>query len=202
MIVHPENKIAVLLQPKTGTSTLRTLLSKYDVGGVGVHDVYNDSLDGYKVYCFYRDPVERCLSALKQTVQSLLVSAKNEHLAQRLFGDQPPVIDGQLGRIALPSVILNYIPNPKLAQNVFDGVRPQTMWLDHENVIPLDYNNFSEHADMLCGLFGVPYDPTIEERVSEAKWDIDELSQEEIDYIKQYYAEDYAFFTSKGLSLT
>jgi len=70
MIIHEKSKVAILLNPKTGSTTLCDIFQKYDVD-VCIHDhktltdfreEYSDHSE-YKIYSFYREPIERFKSA-------------------------------------------------------------------------------------------------------------------------------------------
>lgn len=73
MILDKEKRIAIFLNPKTGTTTLLEVFKKesfsvYDHGHENLNEAESKygSLEMYRKFCFYRDPLDRARSILRQ----------------------------------------------------------------------------------------------------------------------------------------
>lgn len=182
-----ERRVIVLYPHKTGTTTLRNILLangripavKYQ--GINNHPKldtlksdYPDIHDFYEydVYAFYREPIERFLSFVSYNYQQfpLMEPYTNVH---------------------------NYIEK-------YGYFAPLTRWLKHDKVEVklLNYHNYEPEMRKLLGILGLPTDVEIPRmNASGNKRTIKDLDESEIAKLKEiYYAEDYEFLASRGIT--
>jgi hypothetical protein len=184
MYIDQEHRVVILYPHKTGTHTIRNILK--DHGKIPyiryVGDNNHPSLEQlrfarpevpdileYDVYAFYREPVEKFLSFMAYN--------------QRHFA---------------------LIPTPTVMDYVMEyGIfAPQVRWLTHPtvNINLLDYEKFETELRGLLRKIGIPDSVPIPHlNSSPLKKKPADITQEEIDFIKSWYPEDYAFFDSKGI---
>lgn len=223
MIVNHDKKIVVLLTPKTGSTTLRTLLKEWFVSDYGSHaqianasqyiyDAGFNPLD-YTIFAFHRDPVDRVLSAMSAACMSFIQLSPDRESVQQFLDtvlpgvQAPPVAEDErdtrhiehlyshsIGSKALPSEIINR------NGEATGGLASQLMWVGHDQIHLLSYEDYENNLTMLCNLLDVPLpSPIPRENESGSRWSREDLPQSEVDFIKEYYKRDYDFFTSKGV---
>ena len=80
---------------------------------------------------------------------------------------------------------------------------PQVKWLGcRQNISLLDFRNFEANARKLGSRLGITIGefPVVNASVNGKT--VADLSQDEIDYVKELYRKDYEFFASKGILFT
>lgn len=151
MMYRKRDRIAFMLVPRTGSTSLRETLIinefKYPIVfseaslGFSWHATYRSSLEAfpgltsYKIFGVYRDPVERFASGLRYAAESLGLKINSpldcDALIDRLFA-------------------WNHKAN---AMGVLAEIfKAQVEWLDGPNVTPLCYSNASEKIANILGL--------------------------------------------------
>jgi hypothetical protein len=219
MIYSAEKSVAVFLNPKTGTTSLIDCFANTSFtfdqcvhNHMNVNHFvqrYNPDLSTTKMFCFYREPVERMLSMWNyvRTTPGHLVKMLNyfygnqfkiSHLNRDSFESLSTEIQDALVRIKIIDFLESDFKE-KVSPN-WPLLYPQREWLDFDNIELLPYSQFSTGVASIASELGIidytlnilnekqsiPNDPTI--------------TQEEIDYIKLYSKEDYDFFQFKGIS--
>ena len=220
-----------MLPPKNGCMTLESIFNKvHDIDLIAL-DVkqhytlesfaikYPDyDLSGFKFYGFYRNPIDRFLSAYEHAkwnpelayIQNILykeVSPEPMTLIQKIrgFDSINPLLKSltvsqYFDNLAEIEYVLINSYNEKL--NTF---ATQKSYLDIPNITLLDFNNFDQEVINLLTNFryeftinvnSIPKKNAAEDRVVTK----DTLTQIEIDLIKNKYSEDYEFFASKGIT--
>lgn len=183
--VDVENRVVILYPHRTGTHTIRQVLKdsgkktlpRYsDVGNhptldnIRMHNPHIKDIYDYDVYAFYREPVEKFMSF----------------------------------------IAYNYKQYPLMTPytNVFDYYSqygyfaPQVRWLDHHatDIKLLDFSKFESELRKVFARIGIPIDTPIPRlNASDNRKTPADLTQEEIDFIKNLYKEDYDFFRSRGI---
>jgi hypothetical protein len=182
--VDTQREIVVLFPHKTGTHTLRTILKDHGrIQHVKVQGWNHPTLDhlrakypkiySYDVYAFYREPVEKFLSFVAFNYKEL--------------PSMTPYTN-----------IHNYIEE-------YGFFAPQTRWLTHHtaDIQLLDFRKFESETRNLLNRLGIPNTIEIPKlNASENRLKPSDLTQSEIDHIKGFYEDDYAFFASKGITFT
>jgi hypothetical protein len=219
MIYSAEKSVAVFLNPKTGTTSLidcfQNTTFTFDQcihNHMNVNHFvqrYNPNLSTTKMFCFYREPVDRMLSMWNyvRTTPGHLVKMLNyfygnqfkiSHLNRDSFESLSTEIQDALARIKIIDFLESDFKE-KISPN-WPLLYPQRDWLAFDNIELLPYSQFSTGVASIASEIGItdytlnilnekqsiPNDPTI--------------TQEEIDYIKLYSKEDYDFFQFKGIS--
>jgi len=220
-----------MLPPKNGCITLESIFNKVqevDLIAIDIKQHYtlesfaikypDYDLTGFSFYGFYRNPIDRFLSAYEHAkwhpelayIQNVLykeVSSEPMTLIQKLRGLEPikpllkPLTVAQyFDRLAEIEDVRNNSYNGRL--NTFTT---QKSYLDIPNITLLDFNNFDQEVINLLTNFkyeftinvdSVPKQNAAEGRVVTK----DTLTQIEVDLIKNKYSEDYEFFASKNIT--
>lgn len=204
MIVFEPTNAVLLLNPKTGTRAAMEYFRKRQFHGhvrvvygghVGYQEVSRILGEGeYEFFSFYRCPIERFVSAC-----NFAVSEWNY-----IWGDYPvspetmAKAQAEIQELTLENllnVLISVRRGPILAL-----ARPQTMWFAPD-VKLLDFRDFDAELIRLATLWGLEA-PTEVLHVNESppKFCVDDLSPEVIERIKEYYASDYDFFASRGVT--
>lgn len=179
MIAFPNHKIAVLLNPRTGTASLTKVLMEIP-GAIKTKSQHASFQQGkewlpeitdwsdYTMYCFYRDPIDRWLSFA--------------HYRTRVTKYDVGDIMG------LPRF----------------PVRLQTRFLvDSEKEIKLlDFENYENEVRKLTNLldYTIPYDIP-KHHTSINRDDVSVFNEETLSVFKIAYKEDYEFFASKDIKV-
>jgi hypothetical protein len=181
VIVCRERKIGIFLVPKTGTTTLYSLFKNIPVyhkdhshtnyiqsnGNINIPDFCS-----YKFFAFYRDPIEKFVSCVDETLKLRKVDITVSQF-----------ISDCRDRMHILSV----------------GYMPQTYWLDHKiNLTLLDYAKFEKNIKYLMSLFDVHNIQIPKLNTAEHKRELNE--QDRID-IREMYSTDYDFFERRGILL-
>lgn len=216
MLVSKEKKIAVLLTPKTGTFTLCSLFHKRGLDVCKhIHENYSrfesicksdnsyGSIEDYTVYAFYRDPLDRALSMLRY-----IKRWRTHNLFHAIYGNDVKISSLEENRYEDLSPELKALNDTVPLIEVFRKMhyhrdfvyRNQTHWISHPRVKLLDYSNYEAEVRMLADQFeiDIPDVPVLNASIRSNELDI--LTFEEQQEIMRYYAKDYEFLESKGLS--
>lgn len=223
MIINRDKKIIVLLTPKTGSTTVRTIFNQWFVPDYGSHAdlsgaaiALGDSINEYVVYAFHRNPIDRVLSALTAACLTFVQLAEDRHSVQEFLavtfpglGIEAPerssderdrsnvehLYSLDIGVVAKPSEIL------KRFGGMTGGLAFQLQWVQDPRIQLLSYENYDESINLLCSVMGVDVPSSIpKENSSGKRQNIEDLPQSEVDFIREYYKKDYEFFDSKGIS--
>jgi hypothetical protein len=184
--INTEKRVVILFPHKTGTHTLRQILQD---AGANPEPRYSDvnnhptldhlksinpqipDLYEYEVYAFYREPVEKFLSFIAYNYR------------------QHPLMEPYTN-------VFNYVEQ-------YGYFAPQTRWLKHHTVDVnlLDFSKFEGEMRRLLVRIGITPNVAIPKlNASVGRKTPNDLTPEEIAYIKSMYADDYAFFESKGIT--
>ena len=196
MIVFKDKKIVILMNARCGTKSMRSVLQNipgYNIVYPHTHwhgsfvrgkELISPKIDdwsGFRVFGFYRDPLERWVSGLAWWQEKY--PEKNFDLPiQELFATH--------GGFIHQSLILN--------DNFF-----MDPWDNPENISTnvelLDYNNFDEGMKMIGDLVGVNIGtmPIVNSAIN--KKNLNEYSAEDIQFIKDVYDRDYKYFAARGI---
>lgn len=228
MLYNFEKKIGVLYIPKTATCSLHQVLVERVELDLKEHkhvtlsrlktvlEVEGQQIpEGSTFYCVYREPVEWFISAcnyFKFSDPNFKINLL-EHLG--LIGELSYFDKARsflehidtLNSIPIKDVIsvLKKIRDTGSAIQVNTHLqlwRPQSEYLDHPNVVPLDYRDMLGSANTILRAFGadeIDHMPRL--NVTKNKPHTrDNITQEDIDAIKDFYRTDYEFFEKKGIS--
>jgi hypothetical protein len=192
MVYRKEDRIAFMLVPRTGSTSLRESLVangfKYPIVfsntdyGFAWHATYRQSVEAfpsllnYRIYGVFRDPIDRFASGLRYAAESLAMPTKTEAdydaLIQKLFGWKPEAEGkGVLGEI----------------------FKKQVDWLDGPNVTVIGYDNAAARIAEVVGLTEPMAKMNASTRLSS-------LSAKAVDFAKVRYAADYNFADSFRLA--
>lgn len=208
MLLHKEKKAIVLFNMKTGSMSLRRFLERIDSGfdggnwlGMGrTHsnpflwmlpkyfpdfDVDNELMN-YHVSCFYRDPIDRFLSGMfyafrRQPEVDSTIRVKKYYEEQGYWGYQYR----WLGTL--------------FPHDSWDA----TPW----HPVPIHYYNFHDYDNevvRLCSDIGITItkDQIPHENSSDGnRLYLKDLTQDEIEFLKELYLPDYLFLASRGLQV-
>ena len=206
MIIFDTTRAVLLLNPKTGTrSTVEYFKQPQFSGHVRVvfgghypHRVVVPALEEaareYEFLSFYRCPVERFVSACNFIASEWHYIWGNYPINPETMAKAQAEIQ-ELTLEDLLEVLIRVQRGPVLAL-----ARPQTKWFAPE-VQLLDFRDFDAELVRLATSWGfeAPAEvPHLNE--SPSKFDVNDLSPEFIERIKQYYAADYEFFASRGIT--
>jgi len=220
MIYSAEKSVAIFLNPKTGTTSLVDCFANtsftFDQCAHNHMNVnhfvksYNPDLTNTKMFCFYREPVERMLSMWNyvRTTPGHLVKMLNyfygnqfkiSHLNRDSFESLSAEIQDALARIKIIDFLESDFKE-KISPN-WPLLYPQRDWLAFDNIELLPYAEFSTGVAVIAAELGIN-DYTL--GILNAKEVIPNapvITQEEINYIKSYSQDDYDFFQSMGITV-
>ena len=218
MIISTEKKIAIFGIQKVGSVSLHEEFKSVDTfRNTHEHMTYDQIVEQekdnpdfpkdfatYKFYSFYRDPVERCLSAVKFYKRTFY-----GHILNLFYGDAIQIsciastpydeLSDELKAAieSIPNIDIVVHKYLKFGTILF---KQQKTWLDNDlDLTLLDFANYDEEVKKLLALFDIdiPVVPKLNSSISvPAK---DAVGQREIEVIKSYYQADYEFFASKGI---
>ena len=207
MIFNKNNKVALLLPPKTGSRSLIEIAKKDTMCANIVcidenHIRYKDiatiipDVDSYTLYSFYRCPVERFLSNYAFSLHIWEITAKSI-----------PFCDSKIPTIQNISIsdyldIIESTEDFSLVDLItVDLAAPQVDWLDGTDITLLDFRNFRQEVlNISSALFDeeLVEIPHINNSGSEEY--SSQLSEDILSRIKRLYARDYEFFGSQGIT--
>ena len=222
MIISAERQIVIYGTPRTGSSTLRTILEPYNLtynhdDHGGYHDLvrfvnqtgeFHGIVDPTKCkhFAFYRDPYERCLS----TVNYIRRGRQCFRFFHAMYGNIIPVSCADRTPYAQqPEHIRAMIDAPPFIEvfrafkwNMEVGVfgKTQRRWVDVP-VIPLNYHDYDNEVRRLFDELGLPQLDTIPKTNDSLTIpEIDVITPEDEAEIREYLQEDYEFLASRGIT--
>jgi len=172
MMFHKATKVAFVLPPKTGTTTLVDYLSVLGFKMIPNVPVNNNRhalpreflkaypiLGEYKFYGFFRNPLDRFISLMS-------------------------MIDSSIKRITLDNYASNLDAHPKIPPH------RQVDWLDYPNTTVFDFEDFTEKVSLIGKMYGhaelrVPKLNIALRRITAT----DEMKE----FVRHYYDADYQF---------
>lgn len=145
MLVNHDDRIIVLLNPRTGTTTLRSLFPEFLEGYV--HARYKDieHMKDYSKLCFWRDPAHRFISTYSYMLETYKGFSK----------DRLEVVLDTFGRKRVDDITIRdvlYAKEEGLKAPVLDLFDHQLNWFGPE-VWPLDFYRFRQECDLISLLF-------------------------------------------------
>ena len=176
MLFHKEKQIAMVLNPKTGSTAARAFLVDLGMKHVPTND--NDhiiarvhltpdvafakypNLTTYKTYGFFRNPLDRFMSGIRNILEN--------------------VEDKDFDKLFDP----NYFPHTLF--------RPQIDWLDYPSITTLDYANYKAEMQKFGGLLGKPDSAPLKVNMTVAV-NRREVTPEIEAFVREKYAADYQF---------
>jgi hypothetical protein len=241
MIVSKNKKIAVYLNPKTGTSTLMNVFR--NIPGLEhrkrTHKAHNEVSDfvaefleisdfeTYKFFVFYRDPVERCISAYKSFKRMTYMGAiqeffpnefSNEYIWKNIYKDiilkkkhEHKVLFNKYDQREydwLPEEIKQKIETITIQQAIHSTTNmvnvsfiPQTHWLDYSDIDInyLSFKNFDSEVNRLLSYFDIQLEEIPKVNETKTLPTDSPPTEEEVQYIMNHYQQDYQFFDQKSL---
>lgn len=186
MMFHKEKKLAFVHPAKTGTHTLIHFL-----GVIGwkrlpptharterlIKDYPN--LMNYQIYGFLRDPLARFESAILHLKRMPTVD-------QVLLGVlQKNSVTDSLEAVSYDTIV-DVFPSLREALPAFCW--PQSEWLNHPLVTPLDFDNFEAELRRITGDTTTP----IEQRNAATDFGRSVITDKVRAFVREYYAADYA----------
>lgn len=203
MILDAERKIAIFLTPKTGSTSLHTLLSqanptvcKHKHTTIKEFQQQYNTLDiqGYSFYGFYRDPVDRFISALNQ------IKARSIKQYFLRLGVAESAITQESISEELLEKLGQFTIERHVGQSGYGGnvlFQPQINWLDLPEINLLNFASYEQEATKLATLFGI--DPIVIPTENQTTLVETIPSVEQRDLIVAAYSADYEFLASKGI---
>lgn len=203
MIVFDKAKVALLLNPKTGTRTVIEhfvksqnsqdvrFLTTGHIPAKNAHSVLGD--DQYKLYSFYRCPVERFMSAYNFVISEWKYIWDDYPISPETMQKAKEEISA-LTPIDILETIIKVERGP-----VIEVAQPQVAWLN-DDVELLDFRDFDAEIVRFASYVGVDLGPTaFHNNKGTGKVSVDDLTSDEIARIKDYYRKDYEFFASRDI---
>lgn len=220
MIVSIQKGFCIFLNPKTGTTTLYDIFKDKPYVDYAVQDHldYRDlkvkypDADNIALYAFYRNPVDRFISAYSFAMEnrSFILASRMynyyidpEHV--NAFNTNTGLNDEQMDRVRALSIkeIFTHKDFKLIMSLLFDispVFLPQVNWLDYEGMNLLNFEHFEDEVKKLLTLYDdsdiVPEIP----KLNAVEPAYRNLTQEETDLIKSLYERDYQFFASKNIT--
>jgi hypothetical protein len=228
MLISNSNKTILYFNPKTGGTSI---YNTYKDSGLDVcyhdirHSVLTEETD-YALFCFYRNPIEKFVSAYNHMClfelnsdggfkgyynnPILLFMYEKFHNVSVPEADAVNVIaqgitwNNHQYRLSITdfiTVLTQLRDDPK--EKAFANLRVfhnQTHWLDHPNLTLLDFRDINNEVRKATDALGISYKELRRDNVSVKHVNVADLTPEEISAIKAYYATDYAFFASKNIT--
>jgi len=207
MLLHPENKVIVLRNPKTGTTTLTYFLENYSIleplsrYHLRYSKLSNEQKDNYKIYCFYREPVSRFLSGYFYLIK---MYSSMEQQNPSLYEKGLEKIYGSTEYRKAHDISMNDILEA-LSKNipdipVLDILHPQTEWIN-SNVQLLNFHDFENECRKVLRLFDEdPNVKIVKTNSMDLTNKLEPLENNIIKLIHKYYSDDYDFFNEMGIT--
>ena len=203
MIVFDKAKAALLLTPKTGTRSIIPhfncvennghvrFLTTGHIPAKNAHSVLGD--DGYKLYSFYRCPVERFMSAYNFVISEWNYIWDHYPISPETMQKAKEEISA-LTPIDILETIIKVQRGP-----VIEVAQPQVAWLN-DTVELLDFRDFDNEIRKFASYVGVSLrENEVHDNKGTGKVSVDDLASDEIARIKDYYRKDYEFFASRDI---
>lgn len=226
MIVSPDRKTVFVGVPKNGSQTAHQVLSGLGTALVGFRaghptptrlgallEPHGMELDpDFKLYAFWRDPVERFISGVefyKRTLPAMLIDLLPGKLGsvtrpKQVFYEDgvgvPAAVKSAMNSVTVADVIAALPPADPMYMSGFSGVlpgnevfQPQAYWLAYPNVVVLPFSEFEAGLKSLVTLFGGdPASVTIP-TINAAPVAPPAVSQATAEAIRARYAMDYQY---------
>jgi hypothetical protein len=183
MLFNKETQKAILLAPKTGTTTSRQFLKSAGWNVIPPYYQYPEfyiqkypNLQNYTIYLFLRDPVDRFVSAIKHMNREPIFSEQLSEMLQNNSAD-----------ISIYEKAVNCFDELKNQFGIF--FEPQSRWATPSNVEILDFDNYESELRRITGADESVKVPVLN-KAPEA--DLGPVSDQVREFIKTAYAEDYA----------
>lgn len=220
MILDKKAKRVVMLNPKTGTSSLVEMFHKYEHLRVShehtrlmeFKDMVKEEYLDYKVYSFYRNPVERFISGFNYSKIGGNVPNFTNYIAILYRNKQFPIFTKLHEPIeeftkSIEDLSLSEFLNPE-DPRVYECIadlhssfilEKQYRFCDHPNVTLLDFGNYETNVRWLLEEFEL--DSSIDiPKVNSNDIELTTCpSIEDIEKIKHIYKSDYDFFKSVNI---
>lgn len=207
MIVCNKRKISVVLNPKTGTTTLCNIFKNLEVDEcLHDHKTLDKNLVDHQVFSFYRDPVDRFLSSARYYKRRYYVN-----LIHAIYGNKIKIscltttpydlLEDDIKR-AIESISIRDILESNCMNSNELFFKPQTSWLDHPNTVLLNYHEYESEVMRLLSYFDYyNFDiPRLNESIKLPQYD--QVDTNTIAKIQDLYRTDYDFFASKGITFS
>ena len=216
------SKKAIMLNPKTGTMTLAKIFAQHsDLRVVHEHNVLSvlsrkvlEDYPNYKVYSFYRDPVDRFISAFNYYSKTDLIPGFTNYMALLYRDKKVPLFTNLYSKSidelkeSVQDLTISEFINPK-DPRIYDCVmrmdcsfllEKQVSFCNHPNITLLDFNNYEENVRLLLNEFELDSNIDIPHLNIVDKDEHSLLTSADIDKIKQIYKDDYEFFKSVNIT--
>lgn len=183
--VDTDRKVILLYTHKTGTNTIRHILRDHGridhvkLIGVNNHPSLDqikyqrpeiaDQIYEYEVYAFYREPIERHLSFMQFASNT---SYREPNLTMMQWYDK------------------------------YGFFVPQIRWIKHDtvNINLLDYRNFDAEVTKIMDRVGISVaTPLPVHNASGNTKTVNDLSEEEVVFLKNLLKDDYDYLESRGI---
>lgn len=206
MIVCNTRKISIVLNPKTGTTSLINIFKNLQVDEcLHNHKIVDKDID-HQIFSFYRDPVDRFLSSVRYYKRRFYVN-----LIHAVYGNKIKLSCltstpyDQLSenlKEAIENITIGQLVNSNLLDSNELFFKPQLQWVDHPNIVLFNYHNYNVEVKRLMSHFDYySFDiPKLNESIKIPKYD--QIDNDTIKKIKTLYKEDYKFFASKGITFS
>ena len=185
MIIHETKKIIVLLNPKTGTTTLYDIFKRYKSGHRHCQYKNVPNFKNYKIFGFYRDPVDRFVSTHNYLIKTYktLETTKNTEWYKKYTND--------ITIAELIETLVSGIGGP-----VLDLFLHQTNWLN-SNVELLNYHDFENQCKRLMNIFEID----LNRNIPITNNSVNKIIPTDIEknLIQSFYKKDYDFFSNNGI---
>jgi hypothetical protein len=179
VILSRKHNAGIFLNPRTGTTTICSIFEGCDYE-INSHEHLNyerlsiANKENYQYFCFYRDPVDRFLSAM-----GLMLDC------DRSTKDKPfPTVSQYIKTL-----------DPVCRMTVFMN---QKDWLDFEYIHYVPYSNFEVELKKLAAWFGITL-KNIPKYNHQRRLERSDLSRADLNAIEDFHADDYEFFEKAGL---
>jgi hypothetical protein len=185
MLVHETKKIIVVLNPKTGTTTLYDIFEKYRIGDRHCHYKNIPNSKDYKIFGFHRDPVDRFISAHSYLIEiyKVLEPTESTEWYKKYIND-----------ITITELIETLVSDP--GGSILDLFQAQTNWLN-SNVELLNYHDFENECKKLMHIFDIDSNHVIPVRNNSGNKIVPTDIEKKL--IQSLYKKDYDFFTNSGI---
>lgn len=229
MILSNDHKFVFYSVTKTGSTTMRNLLTNNNLGtnisALGGHthrggfsweylrlhpEATEEEINSVQGYAFWRDPVERYISAatfVRQYPTALLVLFPEIFGPGRSHDITGKMLPNRMNLNAfntLPKKIRDKIAEPSNEEELFLRVKdrinlgiafmPQAEWFKYGGVEALNFHDYENEARRLIGIFGGDINMTIPvENTSPPFIPPTPINDTVREWIREAYAEDYVY---------
>lgn len=229
MILNETTRTLFMEVPKTGSTTIRIAYvslhgdQKYERTWTHIRldelprafaKMYPEfNLSDFTQYAFYRDPVERFVSAWRYSVGQWERARLQESQTRfsvyvrtaalfHLLWNTP---FDEAAKPSLNDVTLDQMLDALESKVVFptgDLFTPQSCYIN-ENTVLLNFANYAEEYPRIAALLDIPTelpDHLSNLNASDSSQYLGAVTPEQVQRIKTYYADDYAAFAARGIT--